>query len=78
MGYTDPCSVPPVLQAACWAPVDAISGHCQLMSQSEANRELRGLAWTTGVENPSDYLLFFYDSLVGAGAAMDREKPLPT
>ncbi|KAK1330968.1 hypothetical protein QTO34_008912 [Cnephaeus nilssonii] len=38
--------------AACWAPVDAISGHCQLMSQSEANQELQGLARTTWVENP--------------------------
>ena len=34
------------------------------------------------VENPSDYLLFFCDSLVGPGAAMDSEiaaiHPTPT
>lgn len=33
--YADPCSVPSFLQTTRWAPVDAISGHCQLMSQPE-------------------------------------------
>lgn len=71
MGHTDPCSIPPDLQAACWDPVDAVSGHCQLMSQSDASQELQGLAGTTWVENPSD--LLFYDSLSGGSRHSDGQ-----
>lgn len=41
-GHANPCPVPPSLQAARRAPVDAVSDHCQLMSQPEANQKLWG------------------------------------
>lgn len=73
MGCANPCPLPPFLQTACGAPVDAISDYCQLMCQPEANQKLWGFVWTMWVENPSDYLLLFYDSLMGAGVAMDND-----
>ncbi|XP_049717100.1 putative ADP-ribosylation factor-like protein 5C isoform X4 [Elephas maximus indicus] len=42
-------------EVACWAPVDAVPDHCQLIPQPEANERLRGF-YTDNVDGKSKRL----------------------